>query len=176
MVLDINFNNPHILRGCVDQAVQQKGLEDVSERFLIGSCGGLAYALYGVEIKDKTLPRIVTYGCVVDGLINFGKAIEQYEIRAEEIAKDSGFKELGIRSDDSFWEEPPREVDLYSAAIGAVDIVSKERFEDFITMIAAGKDELTILYRQVVTAANALSWLDPQECGLEFQLSVLAVE
>ena len=159
MALEINFNNPHILRGYLDQAITQMGLVDVKDRLVVGSEGGLAFALFGEEFKDRTVVHIPTYQNVVDHIRALSEAVSVYDDCARTIAESAQFKSVETRADGSLYEEPCRESNLYNAGIGAATIASADRFGEFVRMIRDGKEDLGKSYDAVVKAANDLLWL-----------------
>lgn len=158
MDLKIDFNNPHILRGYLEQALPQIApREFLIRQMTIGKEGGLAYRLFnGSEWRNvPEKPRMHTRD-EIKLVKNYFGALETYIQTAEEHAKEHDFGLVYVKEDDI---NPTLGVDypLFSVGMGDVSIGSVEKFERFMQMLKSpGMDDLKMLYANVTDAIGAL--------------------
>ena len=153
MSLEINFNNPDILKGYVDQALPQREIGNLRPRIIVGKGGGLAYMLFEEDNSCSILPQTIPIRefnelAKTKRYINF---LEFYINCAKEHADKFKFimleklpyEELKLMHESSL---------LYNPCIGDIEIGSVERFEKFIDMVKEGHEELDKIYKKVLTA------------------------
>ncbi len=133
--MEINFNNPLILGGYLEQAKPQYGLENV-DGIVVGKVGGLAYHLFtdcGKELSREF--QIKSHDSIKNGRKYFDE-LEAFLDRNEERAIAYGFQLVTIRpSDNSIFIGPKSLPYIYYTGIGDTNIESIEKFEKFLEMV-----------------------------------------
>jgi hypothetical protein len=141
MAVKIDFNNPNILRGHLEQALPQYGLHE--EGILVGAKGGLACSLFRRPydiIRDfkgissfSNMSALRAYFDAVQGFVQFGS----------EHAKKFGF---GLVTADTSDRIITNGLDFgsnaYYAGIGDENIENAERLERFLEMVKEGHPEI----------------------------------
>ncbi|MBS3168884.1 hypothetical protein J4210_00210 [Candidatus Woesearchaeota archaeon] len=158
MQLEIDFNNPRILKGYLEQALPQYGLEEVG--VTVGRNGGLAYLLFKNDDWQR-LPRELKVNTMnqIDAFRGYFDAVQSYVTAASVHAERFGFALVTV---DGFQVLSPglgRDSSVYQSGIGTVSIGSVDRFEDFLRMVVAARKENGILnerYVELGKSAGAL--------------------
>ena len=90
MQLEIDFNNPRILKGYLEQALPQYGLEEVG--VTVGRNGGLAYLLFKNDDWQR-LPRELKVNTMnqIDAFRGYFDAVQSYVTAASVHAERFGF-------------------------------------------------------------------------------------
>ncbi len=160
MGFSINFNDPNILRGYLDQAIGQVFGEDAkkyNERITVGSEGGLAYAIFS---ETRNVPTRVGAGTLNDAekVISYFDALKDYIRQAEILAESYGFSlvQTGTPGRDRQILDYSKFAYLYYIAIGSYNIDSPKKFEDFIAMAQKADDFLNEKYKNLELALSKI--------------------
>ncbi len=157
MGLNIDFNNPKILQAYKELALPKAGLEESTDRIIVGGGGGLVYTLFQGELKGfptKFEANSLSEMGVVQDYFN---AVQTYLTNAGKHAEQHGFRLIRIGSRDILYDCFNPEGLIYNASLGSMDIESVERFEEFLEMVKSGKGELDKQYEVVFEKSRLVS-------------------
>ena len=155
MALEIKFDNPKILRGYLDQALTQVGLEEARHRIIGGRDGGLAYTLFKDPVREILSEFRATSRSDKPAVKENLDAVEKYIQSAEKHAKRYGFGLIAIRKVEKFGTYLSLESCIDPGGIGG-PIESPERFEEFLKMVKEVRGDLDEQYKLVETAFKSL--------------------
>lgn len=163
MDLKIDFNNPNLLRGYLEEALPQLGLEDaledVKKRIIVGKNGGLAHCLFSAsELNLPREPRMSSLSEIRALTTCFG-AIEDYLGAARDYAQEFDFQLVVNCRDKGII--PVREgANFYfsTAGIGDESIKSLEEFERFLQMVIECREDLIQRYNAVKEAIKNITY------------------
>jgi len=136
--LEINFNNPHILRGHLEQVLPQMGLEGVE--IIVGVQGGLAYPLFEDDYS-RNIPRAPHPNKLSEMKLwkTYFDAVDTYVTRSRELAESFNFRLLSFDSNQTALSiNPTQDEIIYQLGIGDVSIESAKRLESFLQMVQKG--------------------------------------
>ena len=158
MALKIDFNNPQILAGHLEQALPQYGLQEV-KGILIGKEGGLAYSLFKDSYNSYNIVR--EFGATslneMSVVRAYFDAVQRYVQQGSEHAKKFGFD---LVEADTSKTTVTNGLDLgsyiYYAGIGSATIENVERFKRFLEMVKEGHPEIERQYAKVRDASKVL--------------------
>lgn len=153
--LDIDFNHPLILRGFINQALPQVGLENFSERIVVGRDGGLAYKLFNQPFSMPNVLQIYTKLQMKES-IDYFDAIDRYLARADGCASEYGFGLVKFSNKNEIIDGFNSNDTLFDAGIGSARIGSVECFSSFLNMINSGKDDLEKLHEELIEKAKVV--------------------
>ena len=142
--MKINFNNPHILRGHLEQALPQFEMEEVSQRFVIGREGGIGYRLF----PSSDLPINLRIGTLkeINAAMAYQKAIQHYcFLIAGRIAASSKLELLKTEpnpSREKGLEQLGDNAYILDAMIGRREIEDATQFELFLHCLKVHKEKL----------------------------------
>lgn len=157
MGLKINFNNPRILQGHLEQALPQTSLQESTKRFVVGSSGGLAYKLFENIYHGLPLQFRISSVSEMAAVQDYFNAVHGYVRDAGEHAGRHGFKL--VLFDEKEVSDYGLDDFIYSTGLGSTDIESAERFQAFLEMIKSGKSKLDKQYEGIVEKAKTFQKL-----------------
>lgn len=156
MELKIDFNNPRILQGYVEQALSQIGLEESAGRIRAGSKGGLAYTLFQDKYRGFPLQFRISSASEMAIVQDYFNAVQAYVTNAGKHAEQHGFG-LVIENEKVITNGISLDDFIYNAGLGSSTIESAERFQAFLDMIKSGKKELNKQYEGLVEKVKSFS-------------------
>ena len=154
MELEIDFNNPNILKGYLEESRAQMGLN--GKRVFVGKEGGLAHSLFSNDWHRLREPNMNTLN-QMNALKAYLGAVEDYVNVASEYAIGRGFKPVTYNTDGVISLNPTLDSHVYSTGIGDVSIESAERFKECLQMIKEGSENFEQRYAQLVEFGKALT-------------------
>lgn len=158
MTLKVNFNNPNILRGHLEQTLPALGIGlDEERRVFVGKDGGLAYRLF--RAGDNYVPRReIALDTKVDmaAIRNYLNCVDVYLHTATEMAEGYGFKPMSYNGMDELCLEITANTSVFTSVIGDTEIKSAQRFEKFLRMIKEGTPRLKEMYDNVIDSAGKI--------------------
>jgi len=133
--MEYDFNHPSILKGYLEQAKPQYGLEDV-KGIVVGKSGGLAYHLFADE--GGGLPREfqITSFDSMNKVKKYFNEFEEFLYKNEKRALATGFLLVSINPNDNrIFNGRISPLDIYCAGIGDDTIENVQKFEKFLYMV-----------------------------------------
>lgn len=159
MDIRINLNDPRILEAHVEQALPQAGLEEVKDRIIVGSAGGLAYNLFQDKKQFPSELHVFSRGDVLKAKEYFD-AVRTYLTSAAEHGRNFDFGIVIINNEITDRIGLGYEMDseklnfVYHVGLGSADVKSIERLKRFIEMIKSGRGKLDRQYQGLVNRAK----------------------
>ncbi len=164
----IKFNDPHILRGYVMQAIPQLVTEDLEgttdkltkklleRRIIVGNNDGLGYKLFDIEDLPTTVK--INNLSELEGVKAYSALIDSYIKLAGEHAKRYSFGLIRIEIENAEKKLVPdytQSTHFATVAIGDCEIEPVTRFTQFIDMIKAGYAPFKERYDAILQASKA---------------------
>jgi len=154
--MEVNFNNPNIIKGYLEQARPQFDLEE-AKWFVIGKEGGIGYSLFERDYYE--LPRNFEAKSI-DSMKNvsaYFNAVQSFVDQWEKVAEGRGFKLVQIdpRS-HKVSNGLESESFIYSAGIGDATIESASKFEEFLQMVKDGHSAIQEGYNRLKQTSRRL--------------------
>ncbi|HLC52406.1 MAG TPA: hypothetical protein VJI98_04140 [Candidatus Nanoarchaeia archaeon] len=166
-----DFNTSRIIQGYLDQALPEfelevylgqahpsGELENLTERFVAGVEGGLAYKLFTKKdrtrlIRNRERIRIDSINAL-NILAAFSGEFKQYINTASNYANEAGF---GLVVVDGFGRIcPTTGADLFDYGMGAPKIESVERFNKFLKLVKKAKPQLDVEHAGLMITLNSI--------------------
>ena len=162
MDLKINFNNPHILRGHLEQAIPQilkeYKLEEMKALIEVGRKGGLAYRLFDEDISQQpTDLKDISIMPTINAVMDYFGAVKMYIMEAERLAHEHG--DFNPVSFDPKTEELTLRCErpnVYHAGVGSTKIESLGGLQDFLEMVKEVHPRLRNMYFGIRELARPL--------------------
>lgn len=150
MALDLEFNDPLVLKGYLNQAFKQMEID--SEKIVVGDKGGLAYLLF--ETSKVDFPVSCELGSITDfnTTANYVGEVKSYLNLARAMAKQYDFKEVLITED--IITEMHDAVSFYKMGIGDNSIDNPEKLEKFLEMVKIVEKPLDEIYGKIIELAE----------------------
>lgn len=169
MALTLRFNDSLVLKGYLNQALPQMGIEN-DPKIVVGDSGGLAYCLFEPGRREESLVNLFptnfnvrTLGSL-ETVTEYVRQVHRYTKMAAGFAKELDFKQVSV-SEGEFASpktittvtEADKDTELYSLGIGDSEIESMEKLERFLAMVKIAKNPLEEAYAQIIGLAQKLS-------------------
>ena len=155
MTLEVDFNDPRILQGYVEQFRQQLGLNE-GNRLVVGSQGGLAYALFTGDNSDYPQNFPAGTFCNLSCIKRYVNSVKDYLDRACSLSENFGFELVREDSERKIVEFTIGDF-VYGAGIGSPTIEGANRLERFVKMIKEGRSELDLMLTDIKIARKAFT-------------------
>lgn len=150
MNIEYNFNESNLLKAYLQQTIPQFELGEARFKIEVGENGGLTYNLFTVSdecCKQFTIDTINQ----MEKTIFYFSSVKHYLQYAEQHARSFDFglvfkKNGSLIGPCSLEDTGMRSSYIYHLGIGDSLIETRERLEEFLSMIKEGKDRLDHCY------------------------------
>lgn len=157
MKFEIDFNYPAILHGHLNQALPQIGLEELAERFVVGSEGGLAYKLFSNHLIKEVPIRIKSTSFrEINANKQYYNAVEAYIQDSQNHAKRYEFGLVYVGEKRVIFPGINCDEFIYNVSIGSINIKSLEKFRRFLEMMKSGREYLDKGHAEVLEKAKQI--------------------
>jgi hypothetical protein len=148
--IKIDFNNPKILEGYLEQTIPQLGLEHLIPNLVVGTTGGLAYSLFEKDNLMKYPKNLRSQTLEDFGFVSqYYSAITDYINFAKEKANEFGFGLVFIGGDKLISEKLSNQQSIYMSGIGAGKIEQYSHFERFVKLLIDSESSLSELSKKI---------------------------